>query len=393
MSAEPIFLRMTGASGTGGAEYYVEVRAIWTDESRVGGADRVYFLIRYPDSNNNNRPDFLAYGKIDPATGEIESSPIADDSLTPPCDSGLVATEPPDSLRWTLINPKGREDQVFVVLTEAPDEDPMPAIVSLNQEMMARFGEKAPGAATGVSSGAGPTDVWVWRAGRTNLHPVPQFANWQDIVLGIPDFQFSKFQQTSGFCEDLWVDANAVSPDFGLPMYVANWNGSVPIPLRLTQCPPTDRELTEEDLQARNKGIPPDLGLWYPTSTRFGCGSVLACSRLTKPEPWGYRLQPGEYDGVQGWGLQLPSDSARDVRARAAYTVNQNKGFPVRTIEIMRDLNTGNGDDLVVNPDDTHFYRMVIGVLDNSSNVGSGSNEIRLQFEPRKPRVGTARRC
>lgn len=120
---------------------------------------------------------------------------------------------------------------------------------------------------------------------------------------------------------------------------------------------------------------------------------MLACSRLAKPEPWGRRLQPGEYDGVQGWGLQLPSDSARDVRAKGAYAVNQDKGFPVRTLEIMRDLNTGNGDDLVVNPDGTHFYRMVIGVLNNSSDVGSGSTEIRLQFEPRKPRVGTARRC
>ena len=48
---------------------------------------------------------------------------------------------------------------------------------------------------------------------------------------------------------------------------------------------------------------------------------------------------------------------------------------------------------LIVNPDGTHFYRMVIGVLNNSSSVGSGSTEIRLQFEPRKPRVGTARRC
>ncbi len=65
------------------AEYYVEVRAIWTDESRVGGSDRVYFLIRYPDNDNNYRPDFLAYGKPDPVTGRIIPSPVADNSLVP----------------------------------------------------------------------------------------------------------------------------------------------------------------------------------------------------------------------------------------------------------------------------------------------------------------------
>jgi hypothetical protein len=393
MSAEPIFLRATGANGTGGAEYYVEVRAIWTDESRVGGTDRIYFLVRYPDNDNNYKPDYLLYARRNPVTGEFVSSPFPDTSATPDCDPGLLMTEPPDSVRWTRINADGQEDQVFVMLTEAPDEEPLSDIVSLNQELMTRIGVKGPGAATGVSSGGRPTDVWVWRAGRTNLQPVPQFAKWEDIVAGVPDFGFSKFQQLSGFCEDLWVDANSLSPDGGSPMYVPNWNGSVPVPLRLTQCPTSSREPTEEDLAARNKGIPPDLGLWYPTSTRFVCGSVLACSRLGTPNYWGARLQSGEYDGIQGWGLQLPTDSARDVRARAAYTINQDKGFPVRTLEIMRDLNTGNGDDIVVNPDGTHSYRMVIGVLNNSSSNGSGSTEIRLQFESRKPRVGTARRC
>ena len=391
--ADPLFLRVTGANGTGGADYYVEVRALWSDDSRVGGADRLFLLVRYTDNDNNNRPDFLVYGRIDPATGEMKSSPVADNSSVPPCDPGLVATEPPDSVRWTRINEDGQEDQVFVVLAEAQSAEPDPSLVSLGSQLVAGLAAHTPEAPVPVSAWDRPADVWIWRAGRTNLQPVPQLALWTDIKNGVPDFQFSRFQQLSGFCEDFWVESGTASPDFGEPPYVVNFRPGPAVPMRLTECPPTGRDPTDEELQARNKGIPPDLGLWYPTTSRFTCQSVLACSRLGTPALWGRRLQPGEFDGVQGWGLQLPTESARDVRARATYTVGQEKGFAVRTLEIMRDLNTGNSDDLVVNPDGTHFYRMVIGVLDNSSSLASGSTEIRLQFEPRKPRIGTARRC
>ncbi len=393
VTAEPIFLRMRSAEGALGSEYYLELRAIWTDETRVGGADRIYFLVRYPDTNNDYKPDHLLYARIDPLTGEMVSSPIADDSETPACDEWLLATEPPDSLRWIRVNEGGREDQILLLLTETQDDDPEPALPPLTRELMAGLGPKAPGGPIAVTALDGPADVWLWRAGRTNMHPVAQFPIWEDIVAGVPDFQYSRFQQTTGFCEDFWVQSGSAAADEGLSPYIANWREGSPVPLRLTECPPTGRDISDEEINARNKGIPTDLGLWYPTTTRFECKSVLACSRLGTPPLWGKGLQEGEFDAVQGWGLRLPTGSARDVRARAAYTVNQDKGFPVRVLEVMRDLNTGNGDDLVINPDGTQLYRMVIGVLNNSAGAGSISTEIRLQFEPRKPRIGTARRC
>ncbi len=177
-------------------------------------------------------------------------------------------------------------------------------------------------------------------------------------------------------------------------MYVPNWKRIGADPAAPHAVPgPRGAILPTRSSQLATRGYRPISGSGIRPPLASFAGACWPARGSTKPEPWGRKLQPGEYDGVQGWGLQLPTDSARDVRARAAYTVNQDKGFPVRTLEIMRDLNTGNGDDLVVNPDGTHFYRMVIGVLNNSFFEGSGSTEIRLQFELRKPRVGTARRC
>ena len=65
----------------------------------------------------------------------------------------------------------------------------------------------------------------------------------------------------------------------------------------------------------------------------------------------------------------------------ALHGTDQEKNFSVWTMEMMRDLDTGNPDDIVIRPGEK-VYRIVIGVLDDSGTVGSGSKEIILQFEP-----------
>ncbi len=400
-TAEPIFVRMTGENGSGGPDYYLEVRALWSDESRLGGSDRIYFLIRYPDETLDASPDLLAYmrktpdGAIcsNPAEGYPDycPSPVPDTDLGGAnCDSVLVKPE-----YWTRIHKDGKEDQVLVLLGEVPQESSASALIDAQRSLLgSRVLGEGPVSGLAVGGGLTQADAWIWRAGRTNLQPVPQFPNWSAGLVEpnmVPENRFPLFLQKAGFMEDMWIGSGgAISDDAGLLPYVKNFGGNNPIPVpdRLNECPPDVRDPTEEQLAAVNGGVPSDLGLWWPKSSRFTCKTTDACSRIGTATTWSRRLLSGEFDAVRGWAMRTPLDPAKgpessiDVRARATFTVSQDKAFPVRTLEVMRDLNTGRSDDLAIIPDNEHYYRITVGVLNGSASVGSGSTEIRLRFEP-----------
>lgn len=390
-TAEPLFLRMTPENGSGGNnDFTLELRAIWTDEGdRVSGTNRIYFLVRYPDDDQNNNPDLLAYGtEVPPGSGNVVATrPPFIDPNSPDCDPIII-----DPSAWSRLNPNGREDQVVMMFTEMPDSETPSDLVELNRQVLAVVGPDTP-APTPISSQR-LTDVWVWRAGRTNLHPVPQFANWTSVdEQGMPEFTFSRFVNTSGFAEDLVIDGSTLTKDSGISPFVKNFRNRDPAPDRINECPPMGRPDDEEAQAARNRGLANDLALWWPTSVTFRECNVLACSRTGQAQVWSTRLLPGDFDKVRGWGLRVPSESSRDVRAKGTYEATQEKGFAVHTIEFMREFNTGNPDDLVIRPTGDGQLRMVIGVLDASGRVGSGSFEVRLRFEAPKPRVGAVRRC
>jgi hypothetical protein len=300
----------------------------------------------------------------------------------------------------------------MILLTQVDDEKAESNLIDLNGELLGLVGSEVP---SGTEVNGSNTDVWIWRGGRTNLHPVPQFPNWTDLneLTGLPELVFSRFKNVCGFAEDVWVgdgvllDDDWLSPQ-RLKPFGKNFGRVDPIlgpqpnvPVYLTECPPRGRPATEEELAALNGGVPASFGLWLPNAHRFrssGCDS-LACSRIGTLRRWSEGLRGDEFDFVQGWGMVTPSDpsepgliSGRDVRARGAYLDSQDKGFPVWTIEMMRSLNTGNADDLEIVPGVTE-YRMVIGVMDGSGKIGSGSTEIRLRFEAPRAREGLVDRC
>lgn len=418
--AKPLFVRMTGDQGNGGADYFLEVRAVWTDEAKLGGTNRIYFLVRYADNDMNVTPDELAYIRpADPneiCDNEIEDNgvryctsppPIYDATRTPRCDPVLLS---PSS--WTRLNAGGVEDQVMILLQDLPDAGATSHLIDVDRQLLGAVGPETPTGMT-VQDGS-DTDVWIWRAGRTNLHPVPQFpdANYTPVIGGdptVPAPADSKFPNKCGYAEDLWIDGSGLLvKDLGPPPFLKNF-GRVDattgqplpnVPIRLTQCPPTGREPSEDELKNQNGGVPKDLALWWPSGKNFRDCDTLACSRISSPRKWSTSLLSGEYDKLQGWGMQVPYDpthpelrSSRDVRAKGAYEATQQKGFSVWSIEFMRQLDTGNPDDLVITPNGDGEIRMVIGVLDASGKVGSGSTEIRLKFEAPKPSQGKINRC
>jgi hypothetical protein len=448
-SAKPLFVHMTGTDGSGGADYFLEIRAVWTDESRVGGTDRIYFMVRYPDNDQNITPDLLGY--IHVAGGELCDHPAVVGSTrycpspTPGvlnvdvtnCDTVLVK-----NYNWTRLNEGGREDQVFFLLTQVASSEAPSTLIDLNRILLTRLGPELPeNPADRDVGGAGTndTDVWAWRAGRTNLHPVPQFAEWGTVTddTPVPVPAFSKFTQNCGFCEDLWVSGGTINDDAGLTPFLRNFGKTFPesglprvspatgdtldtVPVYLTQCPPRGRDPSPEELANQNGGLPKDLALWRHSAKFMNECDSLACSRSgARPPKWSHVPLPQvpttleDFDFLPGWAIRVPysqssAPSGRDVRAKAAYGVAQDKGFGVWTLEVMRDLDTGQSDDLVIHPckidpnnpskcpgnsGTSGEYRMVIGVLDASGKVGSGSTEIRLKFEDPYPKARTDPRC
>lgn len=420
--AEPLFVRMSGAEGSGGPDFFLEVRAIWTDESKSGGDDRIYFMIRYPDDELNALPDLMTYmrprgpDEICDDLVVIEgvaycTSPIPGDPPGAECDSVVVYPLDNDDPRksWTRLNQDGREDQVMLIFT-ATTPEAATDLRETNGDLLGVVGAETP---DGYALSTGEDlDIWIWRAGRTNLHPIPQFPNWdknRDAFTEIPEAKFSVFSFNSGFAEDLWVTGGGLISDVGTKPFIKNFNkidfvtGEVTapeVPLRIPKCPPPGRDPTEDEVAAENGGISKDLALWWEDAVNLDACDAFACSRIGRASRWSASLLSGEFDKVHGWGLVIPegpigsNQSARDVRARGTFEATQEKGFGVQSLEFMRLMDTENPDDLVIDPTgSTVEYRLVIGVLNNSGRVGSGSTEIRLRFEAPINRRGVSPRC
>jgi hypothetical protein len=390
---------MTGANGNGGASFNLELRALWTDESRLGtgGKDRIFFLVRYEDDDNNAAADRLAYvrprsfGDLCPETQVPGYCPSDPPLFQGVCDPALLTPE-----RWERLHAGGQEDQVVILLREVPDPEASSDIVDLNRSVLAVVGpELIPDTPLEFF---GPTDLWIWRAGRSNLHPVPQYPNWDAFTsTGLPEPANSRFLWESGFAEDGWIDHSGVLRADGqtsdAPPWVKNFARRDPIPDRLTQCPEDSRG--EEEVPPPNVGVPVDLALWWPTAESFGTCDTMACTRVGQPRKWSTRLQAGEYDYVPGWGLQVPGPNKRDVRAKGTYSTTTEKGFGVRAVEFMRDMTTGASDDLAIHATDAQNapvavgrYRLTIGIYDNSGRLASGSPEVYLRFAPPAPAQG-----
>jgi hypothetical protein len=415
--AEPLFVRMTGVNGSGGPDFFVEVRALWTNESKVeGGTDRIYFLIRYPDRELNADPDQLAY--IRPLqedefcrnTLEIAGALYCPSPI--PVSRGILG-DPKlvDPAYWTRINPNGQEDQVSIAIREVAGEAAESGLIDLDRSLLSVIGPPDIPANWRAPDNVSDVDVWVWRAGRTNLHPVNQFPDWTVSydANGFPDPRFSKFLNTCGFAEDMWInESGSLADDEGKLPFTKNYEGPYNVngvPQKMAACPPSQKEPSDSDLAGLNGGVPKELGLWWRVAIPFKGTDTLVCTRSSAhPPKWSGSLLLGEWDFVPGWGLQIPNvaegsrSSSADVRAKGTQEEKQEKGFGVRTVEFMRAMNTGRSDDVAItatsdlnNPKE---YRVVIGVFNDSGAAASGSSEIRLRFEAPKPKlVGSINRC
>lgn len=414
-SAKPLMVHLTGANGSGGDDVFAEVRAVWTNEGKfLGGEDRIYFMIRFEDDDDNQRADQLVYGTdveiryeegVAKLAGAASPRPVYNEEGRN-CDPVIL-----DPQSWTRINREGREDQVLIAMAEFGESNGTD-LIAANQRLLSVVGAEVTDGAS--IPGARDLDVWIWRATRTNYHPVPQFAAWGDYRPGTavfqngeidaPDAIFEKFAFHAGFFEDLYVDlSGSLTRDPGTRPFVKNFTGRDPVPDKITQLETRARGGDDgnegfgggaEDPTVINGSLPKDRVLWWPTAKNFNVCDTVATSRVgVQKVAWSQGLVDDEVDKINGWALQTPTGSARDVRGAGLFSEITDKGFTTRTVEFMRPLDTGHSDDLLIEPG-VKRYRIVIGIFDDSGRRASGSTEILLEFEPVKPAVNLPRkRC
>jgi hypothetical protein len=414
--AQPLFVYVSGDHAMGGDGFYVELRAVWSDESRFADPDNpdplfknfLYMLVRYADETFDVFPDYWRYAR--PGQLGLVASPAPANG---DCDSVIVQGE-----NWFIENEGGQEDQVSLMFEIEPASDGARTYSEAGCQI----------ACHGATFGAvqsGRLDVWTWRAGRTNIQEstvYPDEGRWLEGCedCGIPATRFERLDPVTnwpGYMEDMWADASGLHNDqassnyppaknrYSGQLYVRNaktGGDGLPIPNFITEKEKSDKPSTggnEEEVDLVNHGFPKIWFLWGVTATNFTDCDTVATSRLASvrngpvwsktpipPVSNSLPLLPGETDVMPGYALFIPNGSAADVRAKGDHSLNQNKRFSVWTVEVRRPMMTGpsntssRSDDVSIDP--ANEYTFTIAVFNRSSQIHSGSGPLKLKFSP-----------
>jgi hypothetical protein len=374
----------------------VELRAIWSDESRLGEGlkNYVYFLVRYGDDTFDIYPDYWRYAVPGPLG--LEPSPTPAEAV---CDSVILAGS-----SWYVENPGAAEDQVALMFEMEPASDANGTYAEMGCQVACHAG----GGKSFGAVPAGKLDVWVWRAGRTNAQESTAYPDFTrvDENTGRPASTYDRIDTDNtwpAYMEDMVASAGGLQPDAIDPTYPFSAAGYVGQPYgRSLEVSPVDggqipeyitefvrviREGTggtgqQEDTGPANGGLPLTLYLWGPSAQRFTQCDTAATSRPvgSKYPKWSEGLQPGDTDVMPGYLLWIPNGSASDVRAKGEFRTNAAKRFPVWVLEVRRPMTTDFPDDVAMSP--LEEYNFTVAIFNRSSEIHSGSGPLRLRFQP-----------
>jgi hypothetical protein len=407
--AQPLFVYVSGDRAVGGRGLYVELRAIWSDEARLGDRNYIYFLVRYADDSFDIFPDYWRYAR--PGALGLVPSPEWIDPENGDCSQVAVT-----GANWFVENEPGGDDQVALLFDmAAADETPasdangtFPELgcqIACHAGTDAFFGPKAFGAVPN-----GKLDMWVWRAGRTN--PIKSTAypdlNSVDRNTGRPVSFYPQIDTDNtwpAWMEDLVLTSTGMARDPADPNYVfrkAGYTGhlytrnmgtdrsadGLPIPSHITEKVIIRREGTgtpgeeEEPEYPPNGGLPALFYLWGASAETFSdCDSAVTSRQIGSSYPnWSQLLTLGNTDAMPGYLLWIPNGSAADVRARGELRTNAAKRFSTWVVEIRRPMITGYDDDVALDP--RKEYNFSLAIFDRSSQIHSGSGPLRLRFQP-----------
>ncbi len=398
--AQPLYVYVSGENGFGGPGFYVELRAIWSDEKRIDPSklkNHLYMLVRYGDDTFDIFPDYWRYAR--PGALGLVPSPVPQSPGSGACDSVVVSGQ-----NWYVENANSMEDQVSIAFQIEPASDNLGTFDEIGCQVACHMGgDKAFG---GVPSGK--LDIWTWRAGRTNAQESTVYPDLTQVddKTGRPGTLYRTYDPSPawpGYMEDMWADAAGLHNDHAEGISYFNKSGytgqlytrnesirfsrdGLPIPSHITELVRDVRVGTGGEVPEvvpANGGLPTEFYLWGPTAKVFLACDSLATSRISANyQKWSDRLTPGKTDVMPGYLLWIPNGSAADVRAKGDFVENQAKRFPVWAIEIRRPMETGHPDDVALDPNEE--YTFAIAIFNRSSRIHSGSGPLKLRFQPSK---------
>lgn len=408
-AATPLFVYVTGDQALGGPGFYVELRAIWSDDGRSADSTStnlllknfLYLMVRYADETFDIFPDYWRYAR--PGQLGFINSPTPEGM----CDDVILRSE-----NWFLENPDSEEDQVSIMFEIEPASDSRGTFAELGCQIACHSGQ------FGVVP-QGKLDVWTWRAGRTNYQEssvYPDFSQLDPDGDGIPPTSFETADPEPAwpaYMEDMFADVNGLQHDSADRTYPPASNGYTGqlytrnekvspidgglIPGYITEKVSVVRPGTggqEEEIEPVNHALPAAFVLWGPTAQQFDACDINATSRpAAQTKKWSEGVPSGDTDVMPGYTIFIPNGSAADVRAKGQFRENPLKRFPIWAVEIRRPMVTGPNyrvsrpDDVSIDPNGE--YTFAIAIFNRSSQIHSGSGPLRLKFAPslyaRKP--------
>lgn len=331
IAGNPATVLMTGKNGTGGGDYYVSVRALWTVD-RFNRYDGILLVLQWPDGT----PDYLQ-------NPLVTSADVYDDqaNLQIDCTQGDSTLVQEGS--WSVSDLE--EDQVFVEL----------------------FSD---------SIGSYPSDVWRWGAGTTDLcTPVngTEFLGAQQDG----DTLGQTTHPSAGFMEDFYNTGGGPVRDAGDWTYMhTNHAPGSALPIAIASKGTRDTRL--------NRGKPLPYVVWKTVEARLGACDIINPIRVDDGAARDKSWNPGDY--VPSVRLSFPSESQLDVLARGTW-VSGKWG-----LEMRRDLTTRppdvsgvqqppRPDDVALTPGRRYLIRVTI--YDGATHSSSASDLTPIYLQPR----------
>src|SRR5512140_1237264 len=213
-AAQPLFVYVSGDQAMGGPGFYVELRAIWSDEGRSYNPstpdpllkNHLYMMVRYADETYDIYPDYWVYAR--PGQLGLVPSPIPQSGI---CDSVVV-----EGRNWFRENPGGQEDQVSLMWEVQPSSDALGTYAERGCQIACHSGQF--GAVPN-----GKLDVWTWRAGRTNAQESTLYPDLNNVdEEGVPSSSYPRVDPVTNwpaYMEDMWADAAGLHHDAASRFY------------------------------------------------------------------------------------------------------------------------------------------------------------------------------
>lgn len=327
------FVKMSGAYGGRGGDYYADVRAEWTRD-KFGRTVAFQLVVQWPDLTEDRLDHPIVDDSID-VFNDVTGAPNF------ACDSTDIIVNPHSWHRGDR-----EEDEVTVELFP-------------------------------TSSGGYPADNWRWGAATTDL-AFPTSPSEYPFDLDV-DIVGATLHPQAGFAEDRWDQGSGPVDDDGPAIAEPNYT-SYPdgvVPRFIASKGARDSRL--------NRSKPTAYTVWKYVAQPLRQCDTNNPIRVDDPSQRDKSWNPGDY--VPGWVIGLPiadtlhvNVSSADVLARGSWLAGK------WSLEMRRKLNTGFPDDIALVPpaagEGPRTYGIRITIRDGTTHKSSRSAIIPLVLLP-----------